>query len=149
TVGPRGFAEPGKRHEDDDKTPTGMFSIVTTFSETRTAPGPMPWRRRTDSSVVSSDHNSTYNTWLESGSNGARPSMQYGFWLDYNNPRLERGVGPAPVIGLGSGIFYHTSWPSRRWEPTIGCVNIGLPSQMGWVVGWLRPEANPRVLNNI
>jgi len=149
TIGPNGFAPVGQRREDDGRTPTGVFAIVITFSTTTTAPGPMPWRRRTESSVIGSDHDGNYNTWLENGSGGDRPSMEYGFWLDYNHPRLSSGVGPAPDPALGSGIFYHTSWPSTRWLPTYGCVNVSLPDQMGWLVAWLRPSANPRVLNNI
>jgi L,D-peptidoglycan transpeptidase YkuD (ErfK/YbiS/YcfS/YnhG family) len=109
----------------------------------------MPWRRRLPSSVISSQPGPTYNTWMENGSGGDRPSMQYGFWLDYNNPRLKPGARPDPDPALGSGIFYHTSWPSTRWLPTYGCTNVSLPDQMRWLVAWLRPGANPRVLNNV
>lgn len=149
TVGPRGFAPVGKRREDDGRTPSGIYSIAVTFSATPTSPGAMPWRRRLPGSYVSSEHGKFYNTWLDNGSNGTRPSMQYGFWVGYNNPRLVPGQGPKPVPGLGSGIFYHTSWPHGRWIPTIGCTQIGEPSQMKWVLQWLRPQDDPRVLNNI
>jgi L,D-peptidoglycan transpeptidase YkuD (ErfK/YbiS/YcfS/YnhG family) len=149
TVGPRGFAPVGKRRADDGRTPSGQYSIFLTFSTTSTAPGPMPWRRRQPTSVISSDPGPTYNTWMENGSGGDRPSMQYGFWLDYNHPRLRAGAEPAPDPALGSGIFYHTSWPNTRWLPTYGCTNVSLPEQMRWLVGWLRPTADPRVLNNV
>ncbi|HZE66257.1 MAG TPA: L,D-transpeptidase family protein [Sporichthyaceae bacterium] len=149
TIGPRGFAPVGKRREDDGRTPSGAYAIAVTFSATPKAPGEMPWRRRLPGSYVSSSHGKYYNTWLDDGSGGTRPSMQYGFWVDYNHPRLVPGQGPEPVAGLGSGIFYHTSWPNSRWVPTIGCTAIGEPSQMKWVLQWLRPQANPRVLNNI
>jgi L,D-peptidoglycan transpeptidase YkuD (ErfK/YbiS/YcfS/YnhG family) len=149
TIGPRGFAPVNKRREDDGRTPSGVFDIKVTFSATSKSPGAMPWRRRLPGSYVSSAHGKNYNTWLENGSGGTRPSMQYGFWVDYNNPRLVPGQGPKPVPGLGSGIFYHTSWPHARWIPTIGCTQIGEPAQMKWVLQWLRPQANPRVLNNI
>jgi L,D-peptidoglycan transpeptidase YkuD (ErfK/YbiS/YcfS/YnhG family) len=149
TVGPRGFALLGKRRADDGRTPSGEYSVFLTFSTADAAPGPMPWRRRLPTSVISSDPGPTYNTWMENGSGGDRPSMQYGFWLNYNNPRLKPGAMPAPDPSLGSGIFYHTSWPNTRWLPTYGCINVSLPDQMRWLVAWLRPTADPRVLNNI
>jgi len=149
TVGPRGFAAPGRRRADDGRTPAGMYSIFLTFSTTTKAPGPMPWRRRLATSVIGSVPGPTYNTWMENGSGGDRPSMQYGFWLNYNNPRLTPGAQPSPDPDLGSGIFYHTSWPNTRWLPTYGCTNVSLPDQMRWLVAWLRPGADPRVLNNI
>jgi L,D-peptidoglycan transpeptidase YkuD (ErfK/YbiS/YcfS/YnhG family) len=149
TVGPKGFAPVGRRRTDDGRTPSGVYDIYLTFSTTPTAPGPMPWRRRLATSVIGSEPGPTYNTWLENGHGGNRPSMQYGFWLDYNHPRMHPGAAPEPDPSLGSGIFYHTSWPSTRWLPTYGCTNVSLPNQMGWLVAWLRPEAHPRVLNNI
>jgi L,D-peptidoglycan transpeptidase YkuD (ErfK/YbiS/YcfS/YnhG family) len=149
TIGPHGFAAPGGRREGDGKSPSGMYRIYLTFSTTEVAPGPMPWHERDAGSVISSDHDSTYNTWMENGIGGDRPSMQYGFWLDYNHPRLTPGASPAPDPTLGSGIFYHTSWPSTRWLPTYGCTNVSLPDQMKWLLTWLRPGADPRVLNNI
>ena len=75
--------------------------------------------------------------------------MRYGFWVGYNNPRLTPGVGPAPVRGLGSGIFYHTSPYGEKWTPTQACTKVGEPSEMRWILRWLRPGANPRVVNNI
>jgi L,D-peptidoglycan transpeptidase YkuD (ErfK/YbiS/YcfS/YnhG family) len=151
TIGPNGFAPPGQRREDDGRAPSGVFSIVTTFSTGTVAPGAMPWRPRLKTSIVSNKHNRFYNTWIEHPkvSNGARPSMRYGFWLDYNNPRLTPGVGPAPVVGVGSGIFYHTARPGQEWIPTFGCTQIGNAQAMAWVVRWLHPDANPRVVNNI
>jgi L,D-peptidoglycan transpeptidase YkuD (ErfK/YbiS/YcfS/YnhG family) len=151
TIGPNGFAAPGKRREDDDKSPTGIYAITVTFSTTKTAPGPMPWRRRLPTSVIGSAHDKNYNTWIESKGigNGDRPSMRYGFWMDYNNPRLTPGVGPKPVVGLGSGIFYHTAWPGAEWIPTYGCVGLGNAADMKWVVAWLNPAATPRVANNV
>lgn len=151
TIGPKGFAPPGKRREDDGRAPSGVFSILTTFSTGKTAPGAMPWRPRLKTSIVSDKHNRFYNTWIEHPkvSNGARASMRYGFWIDYNNPRLTPGVGPAPVIGVGSGIFYHTARPGLEWIPTFGCTQLGNAQAMAWVVRWLRPDAHPRVVNNI
>src|SRR5262249_36570797 len=99
----------------------------------------------------SSEPGPEYNTWVEKTKDvdGARRMMSWGLWLDYNNPRLALGVGAEPSSALGSGIFMHTSNPGREWVATLACVQIGEPSQMEWVVRWLRPDSNARVLNNV
>lgn len=150
-IGAKGFAAEGKRRQGDLRTPSGVYDIATTFSTPKERPTDMPWRRRLPTSVVSSASGKTYNTWLEVKGNdyGDRRMMSWGFWIDYNNPRQAIGVGPKPVPGLGSGIFAHTSNPGRPWVATLGCVQIGQPHQMEWVVRWLDPEANPRVVNNV
>jgi L,D-peptidoglycan transpeptidase YkuD (ErfK/YbiS/YcfS/YnhG family) len=150
-IGAKGFALPGMRRADDYKTPTGVYAITTTFSTTEERPTDLPWRRRLPTSVVTSEPGATYNTWIEKPRDvdGDRRMMSWGLWLDYNNPRLDVGVGPEPVPGLGSGIFMHTSNPGAEWVPTLACVQVGEPSQMEWIVRWLRPDANARVLNNV
>jgi L,D-peptidoglycan transpeptidase YkuD (ErfK/YbiS/YcfS/YnhG family) len=145
TIGPNGF---GKRREGDGRAPSGVYKIKVTFSTGTRAPGTMPWRRRLPTSIVTGYHNRFYNTWIEERgrTDGDRPSMRSGFVVDYNNVRLRPGVGPRPVMGKGSGIFYHTSRPGERWVPTLGCTQVGNPRSMRWIVRWLRPEANPRVV---
>ena len=151
TIGPNGFAAIGERREGDGRTPSGVYRIAVTFSTTTTNPGAMPWRRRLPTSVVTNYDNWLYNTWIEERgrTDGDRAAMRYGFWVGYNNPRLQPGVGPAPVRGLGSGIFYHTSPIGEKWTPTQACTKVGEPSEMRWILRWLRPGANPRVVNNI
>lgn len=150
-IGSKGFALPGMRRADDLMTPTGVYAITTTFSTTEQRPTELPWRRRLPTSVVTSEPGAAYNTWIEKDRDvdGDRRMMSWGLWLDYNNPRLEVGVGPEPVPGLGSGIFVHTSNAGAEWIATLACVQIGEPAQMEWVVRWLRPDANARVLNNV
>lgn len=150
-IGSRGFALPGRRRADDYKTPSGVYAIHTAFSTGEERPTELPWRRRLPTSVVSSEPGPKYNTWVEMPRDvyGARRMMSWGLWLDYNNPRLEVGVGPKPVAGLGSGIFVHTSNSGAEWVATLACVQISEPTHMEWVVRWLRPDANPRVLNNL
>jgi L,D-peptidoglycan transpeptidase YkuD (ErfK/YbiS/YcfS/YnhG family) len=145
TIGSRGW---GKRREGDRRSPVGVLRIKVTFSTTATNPGEMPWRRRRPTSIVSGRAGPHYNTWVESRSvrSGARPSMRSGWVVDYNRVRLRPGVGPRPVPGKGSGIFYHTSKPGHRWSPTAGCTQVGNPQQMRWLVRWLRPEAHPRIV---
>jgi L,D-peptidoglycan transpeptidase YkuD (ErfK/YbiS/YcfS/YnhG family) len=148
TIGPNGF---GKRREGDMRSPSGVYRIVLTFSTGRRAPGAMPWRRRLPTSNVTGQAGRFYNTWIEEPgrTDGDRPSMRYGFWIDYNNPRVRAGAGPRPVPGRGSGIFYHTSRPGQRWIPTAGCTQLGDPRSMRWVVRWLRPAAHPRVVQDL
>ena len=55
-------------------------------------------------------------------------------------------MGPRPVPGKGSGIFYHTSKPGHRWAPTAGCTQVGNPRQMRWLLTWLRPSAQKAII---
>lgn len=148
SIAPSGW---GKEAQDDLGTPEGVFAIKITFSTSASAPGPMPWRRRLPTSNVTDEDGPNYNTWIEEPgrTDGDRPSMRWGFVVDFNNVRLEPGVGPAPVPDGGSGIFYHTSRPGKEWEPTEGCTQVGNPADMRWLLTWLRPGARPRVVQNI
>lgn len=148
TIGSRGW---GKQREGDRRSPVGVFGIKVTFSTGSRAPGPMPWKRRLPTSNVSSRAGADYNTWVEVPGlrSGDRPSMRWGLVVDYNNVRLRPGVGPRPVPGKGSGIFLHTSKPGHRWAPTLGCTQVGNPRAMRWIVRWLRPGANPRVVQRL
>ncbi|WP_309504596.1 MULTISPECIES: L,D-transpeptidase family protein [Nocardioides] len=145
SIGSRGW---GKRREGDRRSPVGVYEIKVTFSTTRDNPGRMPWRRRLPTSNVSAAAGPSYNTWIEvrGATSGDRPSMRSGWVLDFNHVRLRPGVGPRPVPGRGSGIFYHTSKPGHRWAPTAGCTQVGDPQEMRWLLRWLRPEAQPRVV---
>jgi L,D-peptidoglycan transpeptidase YkuD (ErfK/YbiS/YcfS/YnhG family) len=147
TIGLHGW---GKRREGDGRSPDGVFRIKVTFTTTPTNPGTMPWRRRHPSSTVSAAAGANYNTWLEvrGVTSGDRPSMRSGWILDFNRVRLRPGAGPRPAAGKGSGIFYHTSKPGHRWSPTAGCTQVGNPHQMRWLLTWLRPEAQPRVVQD-
>jgi L,D-peptidoglycan transpeptidase YkuD (ErfK/YbiS/YcfS/YnhG family) len=149
-IGVNGFANPDSRHQGDMRTPTGTYGIVTTFSTTKTSPTAMPWRRRLPTSAVSDEYGKTYNTWVEIPGNtsGTRRMMSWGLWIDWNHPRLVEGLGPAPVTGRGSGIFMHTSNPGHELSATAGCVQLGDPDNMAWVVRWLKPDADPRIVNN-
>ena len=147
TIGRNGW---GKRREGDGRSPGGVFRIKVTFTTGRSNPGRMPWRQRRPTSVVTSAAGPNYNTWLEvpGVTSGDRPSMRSGWVVDYNFVRLRPGVGPAPVPGRGSGIFFHTSRPGSPWAPTAGCTQVGNPHEMRWLLTWLRPGAHPRVVQN-
>lgn len=145
TIGSRGW---GKQREGDYRSPVGVFRIKVTFTTGAANPGDMPWKRRRATSVVSATAGPNYNTWLEvpGVTSGDRPSMRSGWVVDYNHVRLRPGVGPRPVPGKGSGIFYHTSKPGHRWAPTAGCTQVGNPRQMRWLLTWLRPRSAPRIV---
>ncbi|MBB3040475.1 L,D-transpeptidase family protein [Nocardioides soli] len=145
TIGSRGW---GKQREGDRRSPLGVFRIKVTFTTTPANPGRMPWRQRRATSVVSAAAGPNYNTWLEvrGVTSGNRPSMRSGWVLDFNHVRLRPGAGARPVPGKGSGIFYHTSKPGHPWAPTAGCTQVGNPQQMRWLLTWLRPAAQPRVV---
>lgn len=147
TIGSNGW---GKRREGDRRSPDGVYRIKVTFTTGTTNPGRMRWRQRKATSVVSSAAGPNYNTWLEvpGVTSGNRPSMRSGWVVDFNHVRLRPGVGPRPVPGKGSGIFYHTSKPGARWAPTAGCTQVGSPRQMRWLLTWLRPGARPRIVQN-
>ena len=140
----------GKEKQDDFGTPVGVYRIKITFSTSATNPGRMPWRRRLPTSNVTDEDGPLYNTWIEEPgrTDGDRPAMRWGFVVDYNNVRLQPGAGPAPVPDAGSGIFYHTSRPGARWAPTEGCTQVGDPEDMHWLLTWLRPGADPRVVQD-
>jgi L,D-peptidoglycan transpeptidase YkuD (ErfK/YbiS/YcfS/YnhG family) len=149
SIGPNGF---GKRHEGDRRSPSGVYRIRVTFSTGSHAPGEMPWKRRLPTSIVSGERGRLYNTWVEEPgrTDGDRPAMRWGFVVGYNHPRLRPGVGPKPVAGKGSGIFYHTSSSrAARWDPTEGCTQLGRPRMMRWLVSWLDADAHPRVVQNL
>jgi L,D-peptidoglycan transpeptidase YkuD (ErfK/YbiS/YcfS/YnhG family) len=147
TIGRNGW---GKQREGDLRSPNGVLAIKVTFSTGKQAPGSMPWKRRLPTSVVSAAAGRYYNTWIEQRgrTDGNRPSMRYGLVVDYNRVRLRPFVGPKPLAGKGSGIFYHTSRPGREWAPTEGCTQIGNVDNMRWLVRWLRPAAHPRIVQN-
>lgn len=147
TIGVHGW---GKRREGDGRSPVGVYRIKVTFTTEATNPGAMPWRQRRATSIVSAGAGANYNTWVEVPGvrSGDRPSMRSGWVLDFNHVRLRPGVGPRPVPGAGSGIFYHTSKPGHRWAPTAGCTQVGNPRQMRWLLTWLRPEDEPRVVQD-
>jgi len=147
-IGPNGW---GKQRRDDGRTPEGVFRIKVTFSTTPENPGRMPWRRRLPTSNVTDEDGRLYNTWIEEPwrRDGDRPSMRWGFVVDFNHVRLRPGVGPAPVPDRGSGIFFHTSRPGRPFEPSDGCVRVSRPRDMRWLLTWLRPGHHPRLVQNL
>ena len=149
-IGPNGFAAVDAKRQGDGRTPTGRFAIATTFSTDRTNPGTrMPWKQRKPTSSVTNYRGRYYNTWIEERgrTDGDRAAMRYGFWVSYNSPRLIPGRGKAPVQGRGSGIFVHATSPKDPYGPSEGCVMAAV-GHVRWLVKWLDPRLNPRVVLN-
>jgi L,D-peptidoglycan transpeptidase YkuD (ErfK/YbiS/YcfS/YnhG family) len=129
-IGARGW---GKRRQGDERSPVGVFKVVTTFTTTQRV-GTMPWRKRHRTSIIPGS-GAHYNTWMDRGGrSGNRPAMRFGFVIDYNSFRLVPGKGPRPVPGKGFGIFYHTAAPGKALAPTDGCTQLGDPADMAWVL---------------
>ncbi len=149
-IGRNGFARPGAKRGGDRRTPTGVFRIITTFSTDARNPGTrMPWRQRRPTSNVSGSSGRFYNTWREiPGARGDRPSMRYGVWVDYNHGRLTPGRGAAPAPGRGSGIFLHLNNPTAENAPSLACVTT-TGGYLRWLLTWLDPATEPRVLLNL
>ena len=149
-IGPAGFAPPGAKRQGDMRTPTGVYGIATTFSVGPNPGTTMPWRQRLATTTVSNKYGRYYNTWIQERgrTDGTRPAMRYGLWVAYNNPRLAPGVGPAPLRGAGSGIFFHVGRPGYEYRPSEGCVQLVNTADMRWLMLWLKPESRPRILLN-
>ena len=132
------------------RTPTGVYAIATTFSIGANPGTKMRWRQRLATTTVSNRYGRYYNTWIEERgrTDGTRLAMRYGLWVAYNNPRLTPGVGPAPVRGAGSGIFFHVGKPGYEYRPSEGCVQLVRVEDMRWLLLWLDPAARPRILLN-
>lgn len=132
------------------RTPTGVYGIATTFSIGPNPGTKMPWRQRLKTTTVSNRYGRYYNTWIQEPgrTDGTRLAMRYGLWVAYNNPRLTPGVGPAPVRGAGSGIFFHVGKPGYEYRPSEGCVQLVSVADMKWLMLWLNPKAQPRILLN-
>jgi len=77
SIAPNGF---GKQREGDMRSPSGIYRIRITFSTSRDAPGPMPWRRRLPTSVVTNHPSRLYTPWIEEQgrTDGDRMSMCNG-----------------------------------------------------------------------
>ena len=147
-MGTNGLTNGATRHEGSRQTPTGIWKIGS-FVFGKAAHPPvgtlMPYRQITDDSWWSGEHNSTYNTWVESSHHvdGEHlldaASLQYEFALDsaYNEPPNQR------VIGRGTAIFLHVlDPPSYHNGFSAGCV--GIPrADMIRVFKLIDPKRNP------
>jgi L,D-peptidoglycan transpeptidase YkuD (ErfK/YbiS/YcfS/YnhG family) len=129
-------------------TPTGIWRLEGyVFGQHAKAPAgtKMPYRRITSTSWWSAEHDSTYNTWVNSTSHmsgehlqDARVQYEYAFDTGYNAPPNTR------VIGRGTAIFIHCFEPpgNSLGPNTHGCIAISRSSIIR-VFGLLDPRRRP------
>lgn len=131
-----------KTKEGDKKTPTGKFTIGTTFGQVGNPGTNMPFRNITSDDVWVDDSNSLlYNTWQSksktkgqwnSAENMTHELYKYGFVINYNTE--ER------IPYKGSAIFFHTGT-----SYTTGCVATSEVNVVS-ILKWLDPIKNPVII---
>ena len=146
--GDAGLTDGKTRQEGRLQTPTGIWWIGGfLFGQHGSAPSGtrMPYRHITDNSWWSDRRDSSYNTWVESGSHvsgehlaDATVQYEYAFDSGYNSPPNER------VVGRGTAIFIHCfEPPGNSLGPyTHGCVAISRAAMLE-VFGLLDPKRRP------
>lgn len=137
-VGKKGI---GKGKEGDAKTPTGKYTISTTFGQKGNPGTKMPYRKITSDDVWVDDPKSKlYNTWQSrrktQGQWKSAENMNHrlyinGFVIDYNTAR---------VPGAGSAIFFHVGS-----SYTLGCVATA-ESNVVSIMKWLNPSKKPVII---
>lgn len=149
-----GFAPYDKKTEGDDRVPTGIFKIGTTFGYERKIRTRMPYKQATDLDFWIDDSNSEkYNTWVRIPHKGDVPRdsagriishermkrrdhlYHYGFVVDYNTDPVVRGKG--------SAIFFH--WELTAGAPTFGCIATSRDNLVA-ILKWLDPDKMPVVV---
>lgn len=146
-IGRNGFAPPGGKREGDGRTPSGVYSLETTFGYAEIINSKMPYRQALADDLWVDDPNAAdYNRWVKKHKTRATSYekmrrndnlYKYGVVIEYNTQ---------PVIkGHGSAIFLHV-W-KEPGATTAGCVAVSEPDILK-ILSWLNPEANPAVVIN-
>lgn len=145
-LGTNGFAQQASKREGDNRTPTGIFSLGTTFGYSRAIDTKMPYRQLTSNDYWVDDVSSAqYNRWVN-GVPQARSYEQllrsdsmhkYGVVINFNTNPV--------IVGRGSAIFLHV-WRS----PEIGTAGGVAMSEdnIVQILRWLDPVKQPAVLLN-
>lgn len=147
-IGKNGFANYGEKKEGDGKTPSGIYSMKTTFGYGRTMETKMPYRQiLADDIWVDDPLAHDYNRWTKMGNTQAASYeimkrdddlYKYGIVIEYNTD---------PVIkGKGSAIFLHM-WRGKN-SPTAGCVAVS-EKDLIKIIGWLNPDAAPLIITGL
>ncbi len=139
-LGQKGFALSKK--EGDMESPTGKYTIGTTFGRYENPGTKLPYRKITSNDVwVDDSKSSLYNTWQQKPANGRWtsaenmdiPAYDYGFVINYNESRTP---------GKGSAIFFHVGT-----NYTAGCTATS-KEQVVSILKWLNPEKNPVIIQS-
>ena len=144
-IGKNGFAPVGEKREGDGKTPSGIYSLKTTFGYDEMIKTKMPYRQAlTDDIWVDDPQADDYNRWTKIQETKAASyemikreddQYKYGVVIEYNTD---------PVIkGNGSAIFLHI-WKGEAL-PTAGCVAVSEENIIK-IIEWLDPQASPVII---
>ena len=154
-VGTHGVAKPGEKIEGDGKTPSGTFTIGTTFgwyayNDPIVKTLLMDYRYIVNSKDVDGKYldkfiddatNAYYNQWVSGTSDATSyeemriSAYKYGFVINYN-------TYPSIVAGKGSAIFFHI-W-NEGSTSTAGCVAMKQDEVVA-VLQWLDKEKQPLI----
>jgi L,D-peptidoglycan transpeptidase YkuD (ErfK/YbiS/YcfS/YnhG family) len=143
-IGRKGFAPTGEKREGDGRTPTGIFSLKTTFGYDESINTKMPYRQALEDDLWIDDPEAIdYNRWVKKSKTKAKSYermrrddnlYEYGIVIEYNTD---------PVIkGYGSAIFLHT-W-HNKWKTTEGCVAVSKENILK-ILYWLDPQTKPLI----
>jgi L,D-peptidoglycan transpeptidase YkuD (ErfK/YbiS/YcfS/YnhG family) len=139
-----GFALPGEKREGDNKAPSGVFHLGTTFGYGLQVNTKMPYRQVLEDDFWVDDVESPFYNGMVRGKPDAKSFeimkrddglYKYGVVIEYN-------TGPI-IKGYGSAIFLHI-WKGLN-EPTTGCVSLSEES-IQRLLSWLDPAKNPIVV---
>ena len=144
-IGKNGFAKPGEKREGDGKTPSGIFSLKTTFGYNELIKTKMPYRQASPDDLWIDDVNAEdYNRWVKKDDTQAVSYermkrddnlYKYGIIIEYNTN---------PVIkSYGSAIFFHV-WRGGNMA-TEGCVAVSEENIIR-ILSWLDPQATPLII---
>ena len=122
--GRKGLTDGLTRHEGSGTTPTGIWRM-SQFAFGRHTAAPkgctLAWRRIKSTSWWSSEHDATYNTWVETTRTiDGEHLIEVGAPYEY---ALHTGYNALPnerVVGRGSAIFIHVIHPGY----SSGCVML-------------------------
>lgn len=137
-IGKNGLS--ANRHEGDNTTPIGKFTLGTAFGKYKNPGTLMPYQVTTPNDVWSYDA-STYNTWVTDPTIPGEFLLRkdhvydYAFAINFNIPERE--------LGKGSAIFFHI-WRGSAIG-TAGCVATGKKGVLK-ILKWLNPEKNPVII---
>ncbi len=147
-IGKKGFAPPGEKKEGDGKTPSGIYSLKTTFGYNESIKTKMPYRQTLADDIWVDDPSANdYNHWTKRQETSAASYeimkrnddlYKYGIVIEYNTD---------PVIkGNGSAIFMHI-WKGENIS-TAGCVAVSEENILK-ILEWLDPAASPLIITGI